>query len=127
MQYYNDVSQLKMQCEQYMNQPVSVQYQGQQINGVLEHVDHEQIYLMVLVDENGQYMDLAQAMQHQQMNDGYPHQQSGQMHPNYHQTRNPFFPGPGFYPGYFPGYYNPRPNWNRLVLPLAALTAIALL
>ncbi|WP_413374608.1 hypothetical protein [Alkalihalobacillus sp. 1P02AB] len=122
MNQQHNMEQIKTSCQQYMNQPVSVQYQGQVINGVIENVDDEQLYLLVAVDDNGQYVDLAQLMQEQHQSGSHQAQQF---------QRNPYYnPYPAYYPSYYyPSYYPyPRPiNWNRLVLPLAALTAIALL
>ncbi|MCM3712626.1 hypothetical protein [Halalkalibacter oceani] len=121
----SQLEQIKMQCQQCINQAVHVEVNGQHgYNGVVEHVDDEYVYLMVPVDENGQYLDLAtmnmnamhpnganqavQPMMRQQMGARYPY--------------NPYFSPYPFYP------YPPRPfGWNRLVLPLAALTALAIL
>lgn len=45
---------------------------------------------------------------------------------------DPFYPGgfgPGYYgPGFYgPGFYGPRRRFNRVILPLAAFTALSLL
>lgn len=105
----DQLAQMKMQCQQLINQPVHLQVHGEQgYNGIIEQVDDEHVYLLVPVNEHGQYMDLGQMMNNQE---------------NQPMMRQ-------FYPYYqpYPYYGYPRPyGWNRLVLPLAALTALAVL
>ena len=36
---------IKGHCEELVNQPVSIQFQGHPISGVIEHVDDEHVYL----------------------------------------------------------------------------------
>jgi hypothetical protein len=135
---------MKMQCQNYLHQPVQLQVGGQHgYSGIIEHVDDHNVYVMVPVDETGQYMDLAQLMQGTDVQSMYP---SGQEYdhayaqhsqdPLARQERNERYYPEGFYspyPYYYPYYpypYGPytRPlGWNRLILPLAALTAIATL
>ncbi|WP_100371911.1 hypothetical protein [Bacillus sp. FJAT-45037] len=119
----NHTQEMQMLCEQYMNQAVHTQLNGQPgYNGVVEYVDNEHLYLMVPVDDNGQYMDMAYMMN--EMNGMQPFEQ---MQPSMDRQYYPYYPyyqQPFYYPYY--GYGRPR-RWNRLILPLAALTAIALL
>ncbi|MBU8905438.1 hypothetical protein [Desertibacillus haloalkaliphilus] len=88
----------------YLNQPVSVQtVDNQTFQGIVEHVDPHYLYLAV------------------------PNQS---MHREDQETRQ--FPGYGVPYGYFPPYgypYSPYPYSpiSRLVLPLTALAALALL
>ncbi|WEG17624.1 hypothetical protein PQ478_03795 [Alkalihalophilus pseudofirmus] len=115
----NQVQEMQSLCQQYMNQAVHTQMNGQPAyNGVIENVDNEYLYLLVPVDEFGQYMDLADLMGDDQQN---------QMVRSYQDQRYPYYAYNPYYQPYFYPYY-PRPRgWNRLILPLAALTAIALL
>ncbi|SET14941.1 hypothetical protein SAMN05216389_10653 [Oceanobacillus limi] len=81
-----------------------------------------------------QYPGMQQPMQGtQQMPGGQPGtQQTGQMMRDDDDDRYGFgygFPGYGF-PGYgfgYPGYFGPGRRFRRLVLPLAALTALSVL
>ncbi|NEU31498.1 hypothetical protein GN156_12060 [bacterium LRH843] len=115
----NERQQKKQQCEQYLNQPVQVQVNGQSgYSGILEYVDDENVYLMVPVDENGQYIELEQMMnqsEQQMMRQG-----TGERYPYY--PYNPYYYQP--YP-YYPYPYARPFGWNRLILPLVALTALA--
>ncbi|WP_062050572.1 hypothetical protein [Bacillus sp. JCM 19034] len=55
---------IKAQCEQHLNQPVQLQMNGHEnYQGVIEHVDDQNVYLLIPSDENGQYMDVKEAMQ----------------------------------------------------------------
>ncbi len=131
----NQAHQMKMQCQQYMNQPVHLQVNGQSgYSGIIEHVDDENVYVMVPTDEHGQYEDIGQVMM--EMNSyGYMNEQQTQK-PSQDMMRDgidqryPYFPYYPYYQPYpyYPYYPYPRPRrWSRLILPLAALTAIALL
>ncbi len=106
------VQQIKAQCEQYLNQPVQVQVHGQsEYSGIIEHVDDNYVYLMVPVDEHGNHLDLS-------MMAGAMSRGPDERYPYYRQ----FYP---FNPYYNP-YFYPQPfGWNRLILPLVALTALA--
>ena len=138
---------MKTQCQEHVNKPVQVQVHGQHnYSGVIEYVDDEHVYLMVPIDETGQYMDLAQLMQGMNAQQMYDYEQAYyhlQQQPQARQIegdqRYPLYPP--VYP-YYPGYYQPYPfypypypyapfprprGWNRLILPLAALTALAVL
>lgn len=113
---------MKTQCEQHVNQPVQLQMNGHEnYQGVIEHVDDQYVYLLVPTDENGQYMDVKEAMME------WNNQQWGNTPHGYDQRNGdqrfyPYYPSPYYYP-----YYRPRPIWRRFVLPLALLTAFAVL
>ncbi|WP_100406532.1 hypothetical protein [Bacillus solitudinis] len=144
----NQYQQMKSLCQQYLNQPVNMQVHGQHLyNGVVEYVDDENVYVMVPIDDQGQHMDLKELIatpgafdttesehipgefSEQQMRGNedarfFPGGYGGYGYPGYG-----FYPGYG-YPGYGPFYPYPRPRfrgWGRVILPLAALTAIAAL
>lgn len=145
----NQFQNMKTQCQQHLNKPVQLQVNGQHVySGIVEYVDDDHIYVMVPIDETGQYMDLAQMMQG--ANPQSPNE-FGHEHAYYHQSQEPLarqseseqqYPVyPPVYPGY-PGYFQPYPfypypypyapfprprGWSRLILPLAALTAVAAL
>lgn len=136
---------MKYQCQQHVNNPVQLQVNGYyNYEGIIESVDDHNVYLMVPVDEVGQQMNLSQVMEtmnqpanHQHYHDDAFYQQPTETaeragderyaypYPGYGYQPYPFNPAPFSPYGY--GYY-PRPyRWNRLVLPLAALTALAVL
>jgi small nuclear ribonucleoprotein (snRNP)-like protein len=119
-------------CKNHMHRYVLVQTADQQAyDGIVENVDDTNLYLAVPVGET---------MERNEGNDerllggvglgygaglgfpgyGYP----GFGYPGYG------FPGYGF-PGYgYPGYgypFGPRRRFQRLILPLAAITALSLL
>lgn len=104
-------------CKNHMHRYVMVQTADQQsFDGIVENVDETNLYLAVPTGE---------AMQRDEGNEerllggvglGYG---AGFGYPGYG------FPGYG-YPGY--GYpYRPRRRFQRLVLPVAAITALSLL
>ncbi|GAE25877.1 hypothetical protein JCM9140_1898 [Halalkalibacter wakoensis JCM 9140] len=141
---------MKVNCQQYLHQPVQVQLgQQQSYSGVIEHVDDHNVYLMVPIDEMGQYMDLATLMQGANAQSMYHYGQGDQAFDYIPQDpmarqqaeQERYFAGGGYFPPYppfpvrppFPYYpypYGPFPRplgWGRIILPLAALTAIAAL
>lgn len=120
----NHIEQMKLNCEQHVNKPVYLQLQGNEgYSGVIEHVDDEHVYLLVPVDENGQYIHLSELMGQMEHTSHHMMRQ----YPYYYQPY-PNYYGGGYGHGYGYGYGYPRPyNWNRLVLPLAALTALSVL
>ncbi len=91
------------QCKEHMhNYVLADMIDGTQVDGIITGVDEEYVYMAVPIGE-GQ----------QQMPDQHMHRQFGY--------------GYGGYGGY-PGYgYGPRPRFRRLILPLAALTALSVL
>lgn len=141
----------KQLCEKHKYRYVRVWTdQGTMHDGFIEHVDDEKMYLAIPVGhENMQYQAKAPCHHHHMHHPAYVHGSVGtapqananmsmhpnanmNMHPNanmnypYYETRA-FFPG-YFYPPYGYGYgYGYPGRFNRLVLPLAALTAISLL
>jgi hypothetical protein len=109
-------------CRSHMHRYVLVQTTDQQsFDGIVENVDETNLYLAVPIGDG---------MEREEGNDerliggvGYG---AGYGYPGYG------FPGYGFpgygYPGYgYPYYPRPRRRFRRLVLPLAALTALTLL
>lgn len=106
-------------CWEYIHQPVRVQTkEGLVYEGVIEHVDQNHVYL--LIEDNHGTMNVRETQEKSRQFFGY-----GYGNPYYTYG----YPGYGYggfagYPGYYYGY--PR-RFSRLVLPLAALTALALL
>ncbi|MBM7837958.1 hypothetical protein JOC54_001189 [Alkalihalobacillus xiaoxiensis] len=101
-------------CQQYTNYPVKLHLEnGEEFESVVEYVDQENVHVLYPVDQNEYPMQITLLEGFQSMN------QQSRFGPGY---------GPGFgYPPYggYPGF---RPyGWRRWVLPLTALTAIALL
>ncbi|GLO65647.1 MULTISPECIES: hypothetical protein [Oceanobacillus] len=90
------------QCNEHIHLYVLIQMNdGSQIDGIVTGVDKENVHLAVPID-------------YSQENNSYDHRV--------------FWPGYGGfgYPGFgYPGYG--RRRFNRLILPLAALTAISVL
>lgn len=89
--------QMYMLCQQYMHQPV-----------MLQTHDH-QVYQGIIegVDSDHVYLLIP-------------------IHMNREDSRQ-FGYSPYYPPYYYPYYPYPRPGFQRLILPLAALTAISLL
>ncbi|WP_236035013.1 hypothetical protein [Alkalihalobacterium elongatum] len=91
-------------CQQYMNQHVMVQTNDHQTyHGIIEHVDNDHVYLAVPMTDTQHHGHGFMRNDERQWGFGYP-----------------YAPYPYPYPFY------PSP-FRRLVLPLAALTAISLL
>lgn len=112
--------QMKEMCEQHINQAVTMQANGMNYEGVVEMVDDNHVYMMVPVDEQGQFMSMYEVMAGMQQEQQQQQMMNGQERYGY-----PYQP---YYPGYYPYYPRPRPyGWRRLVFPLAALTALAIL
>lgn len=106
-------------CMNHMHRYVLVQTTDQQMfDGIVEHVDENNLYLAVPI---GGEMEREEERGDERLIGG-----AGFGFPGYG------FPGYGF-PGYgFPGHWHPYHPWprrrfRRLVLPLAALTALTLL
>ncbi|WP_420901933.1 hypothetical protein [Paenibacillus dendritiformis] len=104
-------------CLKHMHRYVKVTtYDGCCYHGIVEHVDDEYLYLAVPAGQWMHYGGAAASMDHAFVPYGFYGGYPGS-YPGYYYG--------GFYPGYYPfGYYRP---FNRLILPLAALTALALL
>ncbi|WGU97673.1 hypothetical protein QJQ58_13000 [Paenibacillus dendritiformis] len=92
-------------CLKHMHRYVKVHtHDGCCYHGIVEHVDDEHLYLAVPAGQWMHYGGAAASMDRAYVPYGY---------------------FGGGYPGYYPyGYYRP---FNRLILPLVALTALALL
>ncbi len=104
-------------CKSHMHRYVLVQTTDQQtFDGIVENVDHQNLYLAV---PTGGEMEREEESDERLLGGvGYG---AGFGYPGYG------FPGYGF-PGYgYPYYPRPRRRFRRLVLPLAALTALTLL
>ncbi|WP_096201491.1 hypothetical protein [Bacillus sp. FJAT-45350] len=118
---------MKSMCQQYLHQPVMAQtLDNQTIQGYIEYVDDENVYLMVPEDTQ----DYRSADERQFFGPGYG--------PGFGAGYGGFYgPRPGFGFGGFPGYgYGPYPypyprprpgGFRRLALPLAALGTLAVL
>ncbi|MDQ0205304.1 hypothetical protein [Alkalicoccobacillus murimartini] len=114
---YNE--QMKSMCEQYINQAIKMHANGVDYEGVIETVDDDHVYVMVPVDEQGQFMSMYEVMA------GMNQEQEQMMTSGQSRYGYPYQP---YYPGYYPYYPRPRPyGWRRLIFPLAALTALAIL
>lgn len=96
-------------CKQHMHSYVLAEtHDGSKIDGIVTGLDEEYVYMAVPVDLNqkqGTFMTDHQTLE-RQFGYGYP--------------------GYG-YPSYGYGGYGPRNRFRRLVLPLAALTALSIL
>jgi hypothetical protein len=87
-------------CREHMHRYVRIQVaDGSTVDGIIEFVDEEYVYMAVPVRPGDEANDRR----------GY----------------FPYVPG-GFYPPYFNPYY-PGGRFRRVVLPLAALLALSLL
>ncbi|MGW8957082.1 hypothetical protein [Paenibacillus sp. NPDC055715] len=98
----------KTLCQQHMHRYVCVWVKdGTMYDGIVEHVDDEKIYLAVPMGEA------------ENVNLPYP--------PNNCGCGSRAYGGFASYPSYGYGFPYRRRRFNRLILPLAALTAISLL
>lgn len=108
-------------CQQYLHQNVMIQTNdNQSYQGMIEGVDDDYVYLVVPMD------DMSGGMHYRSEDQrfiGGPGVGFGGVPGGW------YGPGYGWYgPGYgYWGYPRPRPGFRRLVLPLAALTAVSLL
>lgn len=132
---------MKHQCQQYLNKPVKLKVNGQyDYQGIIEHVDDQNVYIIMPIDDTGQQFGLnpnstLDQQLHSSHSDAYyqfpqPTLARGNderfAYPGYYPY--PTFQPYPFYPPYPYGYFPPRPRgWGRFILPLAALTAIAAL
>lgn len=98
-------------CKQHLNRCVRAELaDGQAFEGIVEHVDEENVYLIIEININVNRTDEADEEDYRGFGYGYGYPPYGYGYPIY---------GYG-YPGYSFGY-------GRLILPLAALTALTLL
>jgi hypothetical protein len=114
-------------CKNHMYRYVMVQTADQQVfDGIVENVDETNLYLAVPTGETMQREDGNEERLYGGVGLGYG---AGLGFPGYGYPGYGF-PGYGF-PGYgFPGYgypFRPRRRFQRLILPLAAITALSLL
>lgn len=139
-------------CKKHMYRYVrATMADGSAHDGFVEHVDDEQVYLAIPIGhENMPYHHAQETMpyHHAQETMPYHHGENKPFHPGqvspYHhggcwdpcyrypeQDARAFFPFPGYGYGYgfgYPYYGFPyRRRFNRLILPLAGLTALSLL
>ncbi len=103
-------------CNTHMHAYVLVEtVEGHQIDGIITGVDEDQVYLAVPdggMSSHGE--DMSREDRQFGFGGGYGGFYPGYGYPGY---------GPGY--GYYPGY--PRRPFRRLILPLAALTALSVL
>ncbi|PAV29208.1 hypothetical protein CIL05_12485 [Virgibacillus profundi] len=104
----NDYHHIYDLCKKHMHSYVLAEMvDGSKLDGIITGLDEEYVYFAVPIDQN----------QHQSPD--YP--------PNENDRQFGYgYPGYGYgYPGY--GYGRPPRRFNRLILPLAALTALTVL
>jgi len=106
-------------CKKHMHAYVLAELSdGTSVDGIVTGLDDENVILAVPYDAtNTPYQ--AYAGQDDRQFGNYPYGYPGYGYPGYG------YPSYGFGPGY--GYGYPRRRFQRLVLPLAALTALTLL
>ncbi|MFC4559302.1 hypothetical protein ACFO3D_13970 [Virgibacillus kekensis] len=107
-------------CKKHMHAYVLAELEdGMQVDGIITDVDDDNVYLAVPIE-----LGMGGPGNPGHMNNPCHHG-----NPHDHRVFGFGYPGYGYgYPGYGYGYgYRPRRRFNRLVLPLAALTAISLL
>lgn len=116
-------NQMYEQCKKHMHSYVLAELSdGTTFDGIITGLDQDQVYFAVPMDS---YEAMTMPAHHEgydygQGQYGYPTRQFGYGfgYPGYG------YPGYGYGPGY--GFGRPR-RFRRLVIPLAALTALALL
>lgn len=101
----NDYQHIYDLCKKHMHAYVLAEMvDGSKLDGIITGLDDEYVYFAVPIDQNDHSPD-------------YPS-------PDYHRQFG--YPGYGYgYPGY--GYGYPPRRFRRLILPLAALTALSVL
>lgn len=104
----NDHTHIYDMCEQHMHAYVLLEMKdGMETDGIITGIDHENVYVAVPTGGEGQ--------------SGMRNEYSDERQYGYH------YGGPS-HGGYYGGGYYGRPRrFNRLIVPLAALTAITLL
>jgi small nuclear ribonucleoprotein (snRNP)-like protein len=123
--YYMHVHHMNNLCKQHLHKQVKAYtMDGECYEGYVEHVDDVNVYLIVEVD-----VERTEGNENEDRNDQHEaDEERGFGYGGYG------YPGYGYgYPGYgygYPGYYGHGYGYGgfkRLILPLAALTAISLL
>lgn len=110
---YNHIYDL---CKDHMHSYVLAEMvDGTKMDGIITGLDEEYVYFAVPIEHGQESLPATSRNQSDQRQFGYG---------------NPGYGYPGYgYPG--PGYgghgYRPRPRFRRLILPLAALTALSIL
>lgn len=114
------------QCREYLQQPVRLQTNdGGYYEGVIEHVDNEYVYLITTVSEGSTEFRGGESRQRPPYGYGFPY---GPGYGGYYGSGyGAYYGGYPFYGPYGYGYFGYPGRISRLVLPLAALTAISLL
>lgn len=112
----HDYQHIYDQCKKHMHAYVLAEtVDGKKLDGIITGLDDEYVYFAIPIDQNDGEHNLQMNNQHfreeRQFGYGYGHQGYGYG-----------YPGHGNY-----GYGRPRRRFNRLVLPLAALTALSIL
>lgn len=101
----NDYKHIYDLCKEHMHAYVLAEMaDGSKIDGIVTGLDDEYVYFAVPLEQN-------------QISQDYPS-------PEYQRLFG--YPGYGYGFGY-PGYGYPPPRFRRLILPLAALTALSVL
>jgi small nuclear ribonucleoprotein (snRNP)-like protein len=99
-------------CAQHMNKRVKAELaDGKVYEGIIENVDDQNVYLIIEININFTRNEEVEEEEDRAWGYGYP----------------PYYYGYG-YPHYgYPYYGYPGYGYGRLILPLAALTALSLL
>lgn len=114
----NDSKQMYELCKKHMHSYVLVETEdGLKYDGIITGLDDEFVYLAVPNDQN---FDMTYGMRGSERQFGFPGY-------GYYGYPGYGFGSPYGYPGYSYGYGIPRNRFRRVVLPLAALTALSLL
>lgn len=117
-------------CKDHMHSYVLAEMvDGTKVDGIVTGLDDEYVYLAVPLEQ--QHCNVP----HNQQSYGYPTEEipeHGYPDHLYGYSRYGGYPGYGYYgyPGYgygYPGYGYPPRRFRRLILPLAALTALSVL
>ncbi|AIF42763.1 hypothetical protein X953_05480 [Virgibacillus sp. SK37] len=110
----NDYHHIYDLCKKHMHSYVLAETtDGSQLDGIITGLDDEYVYFAVPIGPD-EHQNMPSLEDYRQFGYGYP----GYGYPGYG------YPGYGY--GGYPGYYRPR-RFRRLVLPLAALTALSIL
>lgn len=101
-------------CKQHMHSYVLAEtHDGSKLDGIVTGLDDEYVYMAIPIELHELQQNMASNQRHFDRQYGYGHPGYG-------------YPGYGGYGGYGGGY-GPGNRFKRLVLPLAALTAISIL
>ncbi|WP_025028046.1 hypothetical protein [Caldalkalibacillus mannanilyticus] len=127
---------MKKTCVDHINRYVLIQTKdGYSYDGIVEHVDDQNVYLAVPIGEE----IMSEPMYQPRDQVSAPDQRVEQENPESGERQ--FYPGFGGYPGYggfYPGYGYPaygypgygfprRRRFSPLILPLTAIAALSLL